>query len=79
MAEKLTREGLYSFAPPNRKYGVGYKAKWDGQPKRYPKKGEYFLSGSPIEAHLAYNDMSTPYYMVTIVKVKLIQTYVEVG
>jgi hypothetical protein len=31
---------------------------------RFPKKGEYFLSGAILAAHEAYNDMSTKYIVV---------------
>lgn len=36
---------------------------WDGNPRRPPKKGEYFLSGAVVAAYLAYNDMTQPYHI----------------
>ena len=42
-------------------------ARWNGE-KRRPKKGEFYLSGAIIEAHEAYNDLDTEYYIAEIVK-----------
>ena len=44
------------------------KARWDGQPMRCPKKGEYFISGAIPTAYRAANDLTTPYYIATIVE-----------
>ena len=40
----------------------GVIAKNTGE-KRFPKKGELFLSGNPVEAHLAVHDMTMEYYI----------------
>lgn len=39
--------------------------RWDGQPKRCPRKGEFYLSGAPgfEVAYRAPNDLSTPYFI----------------
>jgi hypothetical protein len=37
--------------------------KWDGQPMRAPRKGEFFLSGAIVSAYEAKADMTTPYYI----------------
>lgn len=34
---------------------------WDGQPKRPPRRGEWFLSGAVIQGYLAEQDLETPY------------------
>lgn len=39
------------------------KFRWDGQPKRPPKKGERYLSGATVMAYLAKADMTTPYFI----------------
>jgi hypothetical protein len=50
--------------------GLSVHAVWDGQPPRCPKKGEWYLSGSIIEAYRAPNDLSTPYHIARLVKTK---------
>jgi hypothetical protein len=37
--------------------------KWDGQPARPPRRGEYYLSGAIPEAWDAPNDLSTPFFI----------------
>ena len=39
---------------------------------RCPKKGEWFLSGSPIEAYYAPNNLPTMYYIAKLVVTKTI-------
>jgi hypothetical protein len=39
-------------------------AKWDGNPARPPKKGEYYASGARSMAYLARNDLTTPYFIM---------------
>lgn len=41
-------------------------AKWDGKPKRAPKKGEYFISGAVPVAYKAKADMTTEYYIAVL-------------
>jgi hypothetical protein len=41
----------------------GGRAQWDGQPKRFPKKGEFFISGAFPVAYLARNDLTVPYFI----------------
>jgi len=45
------------------------RAQWTGE-KRCPKKGEWFLSGAIVEAYLAKNDLSTPYHIAKLVRVR---------
>ena len=56
------------------------RAKWDGQPKRSPKKGEWFLSGAVIGAYKAPNDLTQEYHIANIVKTKTttVTTVVEI-
>ena len=56
------------------------RAKWDGQPKRPPKKGEWYLSGSIIAAYKATNDLTQEYHIATIHKTKTttVTTIVEI-
>ncbi len=49
------------------------RAQWTGE-KRCPKRGEWFLSGSIIEAYRAPNDLSTPYHIAKLVRVKITTT-----
>ena len=42
---------------------------------RCPKKGEWYLSGNPIIAWKAPNDLSQSYWIAKPVKVKTITTY----
>ncbi len=44
-------------------------AEWDGQPKRPPKKGEWYLG--PDCAYKAPNDFDSPYYIARIVKLRV--------
>lgn len=48
------------------------KAKWDGTPKRAPRKGEYYISGaSGYEvAYLAHSDMSSEYFIAVPIETK---------
>jgi len=39
---------------------IGYV--WNGE-KRPPKKGEFFLSGDPIEAYESFGDLETIYHI----------------
>ena len=41
---------------------------------RPPKKGEWYLSGAIPEAYVARNDLSTPYHIVQLVRVKEVIT-----
>lgn len=45
----------------------GVHAQWTGE-KRCPKKGEWYLSGSIIEAYCAPNDLSTPFHIAKLVR-----------
>ena len=45
---------------------------------RKPKKGEYYLSGGIPEAYRAKNDLSMEYYILRLVKVRRIESIVEV-
>ncbi len=52
--------------------GEGYreiKAVYTGE-KRPPKKGEWYLSGAIVGAYLAPNDLTTPYHIARLVKVR---------
>lgn len=70
MSEKLNRHKIYR-GPGDGPYGTYIKAqdfKWDGEPPRPPKAGEYFLSGAIIQAYKAHTDMNTPYYIAVPVR-----------
>lgn len=48
---------------------VHLRAQWTGE-KRTPKAGEWFLSGAEVTAYRTQNDLSTPYHIARIVRVK---------
>jgi hypothetical protein len=53
--------------------GVGaskWRAVYTGE-KRKPKKGEWFLSGNPVDAYKACADMDQVYHIARLVKVTL--------
>lgn len=50
-----------------------YRAQYTGE-YRPPRKGEWYLSGSPVEAYRAPNDLSQPFHIARIVEVKVVQT-----
>lgn len=78
-SEKLQRNKFYPLSDwPNEAERKQYNltlpirrdsahAVWDGSPRRCPKKGEWYLSGSIIEAYRAPNDLSTPYHIAFLV------------
>ena len=41
----------------------GRKFRWDGQPQRSPKKGEWYMSGAIPEAYQAPNDLSMKFFI----------------
>lgn len=43
-------------------------ARWDGKPRRCPKKGEYFISGAVPAAYLARQDMTVEYFIAVLVQ-----------
>ena len=47
--------------------------------KRYPRKGEYFLSGAEVTAYEAYQDLTQSYHIARIMKVKITTTYEEIS
>lgn len=67
---------LGDFFPTIRRDGQGFMrrcdimAQWSGE-YREPKKGEWYLSGAVVTAYKAPNDLSTKYFIATIVEVKV--------
>jgi hypothetical protein len=57
------------------RYGIdtvrqdGIMARWDGSPRRPPKKGEWYFSGSTVVAYRAGGDLATPYHLAELVKI----------
>lgn len=48
---------------------LGQQYRWDGNPKRCPKKGERYLSGAaPVIAYVAPNDLSTEFFIAVPTK-----------
>ncbi len=47
----------------------GVSAKWTGE-KRAPKAGEWYLSGSIVEAYRAPNNLETPFHIAKLVLTK---------
>lgn len=45
------------------------RAVWTGE-KRPPRAGEWYLSGSIVEAYKAPNDLTTPFHIARLVKVE---------
>ncbi len=81
MSEKLERNKAYplkDYHPLERKLKLG--AVWTGE-FREPRKGEWFLSGSDVEAYHAKSDMSTAYHIAKVVHVTIVrsETYEEVA
>lgn len=51
---------------------VHLRARWTGE-KRMVKKGEWYLSGAIIEAHLAYNDLEFEHHIARLVRIKIVE------
>ena len=63
--ESVLRRGyLY---PVRRADGAIWRAKWEGE-KRPPRKGEWYFSGSVVEAYRSGGDMSYPYHIAELVR-----------
>lgn len=72
----LDRDAYYpleDFHPLWRTYRL--RAKWNGE-KRPPKKGEWYLSGAPIDAYQAKSDLDTPYHIAEIYDTKEVKEVV---
>jgi len=69
---KLSRSGRYRVAdrPPGERRCV--VAQWTGE-RRPPKAGEYYLSGSLIEAYRAPSDLGAPYHIARLMVVERLQ------
>lgn len=65
--EILKRGKLYAIVGPGRHTFEGLAARWDGRPRRAPRKGELYLSGAKIDAYVALNDLDTPFYIAEAV------------
>ncbi len=62
----MVKEGMRSdFIGPNKR--VAGIATGEFRP---PKKGEWYLSGGPVNVWRAPNDLTTPFYIAKLVKVK---------
>jgi hypothetical protein len=48
---------------------------WNGEPKRAPRKGEWYLSGDM--AYRAPNDLTSAYYIACIIRVQ-VTTHIKV-
>lgn len=46
-------------------------AQWTGE-MRPPLQGEWYLSGSPIDAYLAPNDLSSPFPIAKLVRIRTV-------
>lgn len=79
--DKLKKGRTYPVAATERRYVfrlVGLdrvrertiRAIWDGQPKRCPRAGEWFLSGATIEAYRATKGLTSAYYIAKLVEVE---------
>lgn len=70
---KTNEHGGQRFYAPVPSLGMGVNgvhAQWDGNPRRCPKKGEWYLSGSIVEAYRAPNDLATPFHIARLVRTK---------
>lgn len=74
MHDKLKRGEYY---PVHGFPGSEFRAKWTGV-YRQPLAGEYYLSGSIIEAYKAPNDLPAAYPIARLVRVRKVTKYVEV-
>ena len=79
MTDKLKREAYYPIVGYYNPGKVRYAAKWDGQRKRCPKAGEYYLSGAIIEAYKAPNDLRSKFYIAVICEVEIVTTVREIA
>lgn len=87
--EKLTLRGLYPLAdrfyhtaPPTSEWRLkerNLRARWNGEPVRMPKRGEWFLSGAFICAYRAPNDLTMTYHVAEIVETETITTVNVLG
>jgi hypothetical protein len=67
--ERLRLKGLYPVeGKPN-----NIRAQWTGA-KRCPKKGEFYLSGSPISAYRAFEDLTSEYHIARLVEVREVKS-----
>lgn len=57
--------------------GVQLMAKSTGE-FRPPKKGECYLSGAIVEGYIAPNDLTMPYHIAEIVRVRKVEYWEEV-
>jgi len=57
-------------------YPNNISAVWTGE-TRCPKKGEWYLSGSIVEAYRAPNNLSTPFQIAKLVKTRTIRVVVK--
>lgn len=72
---KVSRDGLYPIAAEDRDRlptGAGtpgeVRARWNGEPRRAPRRGEWFLSGGIVEAYYAPHDTTIEYHIAVLVK-----------
>lgn len=70
LGDWLNTEERERFGIPLGSAARGIMAVWDGSPRRPPRKGEWYFSGSPIDAYRAPNDLETPYHIGTLVRAR---------
>lgn len=75
---RVAMENLYTFKRkfPSIKIG-NVRARYIGE-QRPPKMGEYFFSGNPITAYVAFCDLEKPYPIAQIVTIKTIEVVDQV-
>jgi hypothetical protein len=58
---------------------INLKAQYTGE-KRNPKKGEWYLSGSIIEAYQAKNDLNISFHIAKIIRIEkiVIENVIEI-
>tara|TARA_R110002096_G_scaffold66682_2_gene162220 strand:- start:34938 stop:35174 length:237 start_codon:yes stop_codon:yes gene_type:complete len=67
MADRISQKELYEIGATDRSK---VKAVYSGQ-FRPPRKGEWFMSGSIVEAYKAKSDMTVSYHIARLVKVQM--------
>lgn len=72
LGDPLTREecrrcGVDPWKPQEQ---LAIMAVWDGQPRRAPKAGEWYLSGAEVTAYRAPNDLGDAFHIARLVWVK---------
>lgn len=62
----MLTEPFYWYAKSGERVWGPARAKWDGQPKRAPKAGEYYISGANPVAYRAKHDLTQEFFIAVL-------------